>query len=812
MSKVSVGNEFRDKIRDLISLAGWRPDTERQVGGKNSDVLFVKSVNGRPFYIAVEAKNWGKQLGQTELEKIVGGYVAAQQGDEINELWIVAPLPLKGGKTYIEKLRWVQFFTLEKLLTILMDFGSYLNDLIFDHEHGGLEEYYISPQARLENDPSDIFNLDNYLDGWLSGTDSRPLAIVEGYGTGKTSVARHLAYLLANRFVNFQLTRIPIYVELGRLTNQQDLTGLFGSLFTNDHRVDNYSYPLFKRMNEMGNFLIILDGFDEMKHLMTRIDFEYNFQQLNKLVEGDARVILLGRPSAFSSDDEREYLLHGRRPLDGEMAQDPSRPNYVEIRLERFNTDQVAEFVERFLKYKAKTVASGATPLTDEIIEKRIEEILTQDYGDLLERPVQARMLAEIATVYTRPLGELNRFRLYERFMGDLIDREMEKQARHAFDRDVRRKFSQELSWWMWQSNKTLGIRQSDIPDDVFTTFSSSDHDLEAVRRDLISGSFLDPKEGGLFIVPHRSMLEFMVAEHIIGKASRKELDTTFLRQFSPLLTSVVLTFIFESGDRAFVSAIDEALLDYQGSLPSDFLVHLAGEEMVAEAIKARPKSQWSPWHLELLSMRRQVAAPENPEQECNAHIADLEVYLSHKSGDPLALASAVLSILPLSIFEIVTDTVVNAIVTFMLRYAAISRLKFKTDGRGDPRTILLDTNDTAGLLIDAFRLSISADISAGSLNFKMKLNSLAFRLGNLMNPRYVIAEDSTTTSRKTAWPMPRLTEVMVIPYNDLHTDQAKKNWGRNWDKNWEKNWDKNWETLRQFLIGRPNVATKQRR
>ena len=127
MSTVEAGNQFRDTIKSLIQLAGWRPDTERLVGGKKADLLFHRMHFGRRLNLVVEAKNYAAPLGQHELEKIVGGYVAGQQANQIDELWIVAPQELKGGKEYIDTLRWVQFFTQQSLLRVLMDFSSYLN-------------------------------------------------------------------------------------------------------------------------------------------------------------------------------------------------------------------------------------------------------------------------------------------------------------------------------------------------------------------------------------------------------------------------------------------------------------------------------------------------------------------------------------------------------------------------------------------------------------------------------------------------------------------------------------------------------------
>lgn len=63
---------------------------------------------------------------------------------------------------------------------------------------------------------------------------------------------------------------------------------------------------------------IVLDGFDEMKHAMSFSEFRAQVGQFNQLITPGAKVVLLGRPSAFTTDAEHHYVLKGRirkRPL-----------------------------------------------------------------------------------------------------------------------------------------------------------------------------------------------------------------------------------------------------------------------------------------------------------------------------------------------------------------------------------------------------------------------------------------------------------------------------------------------------------------
>ena len=66
---------------------------------------------------------------------------------------------------------------------------------------------------------------------------------------------------------------------------------------------------MFLEMNRQGQFLLILDGFDEMRHAMDLDDFVYTFEQMKPLFAGKAKVIILGRPDSFLSTHEEVAVL-----------------------------------------------------------------------------------------------------------------------------------------------------------------------------------------------------------------------------------------------------------------------------------------------------------------------------------------------------------------------------------------------------------------------------------------------------------------------------------------------------------------------
>jgi hypothetical protein len=87
------------------------------------------------------------------------------------------------------------------------------------------------------------------------------------------------------------------------------------------------------KLNSSGRFVILLDGFDEMKKTMSWESMRYNLGQLNKLVDSNSKVVILGRPSAFLTEAEYKEALHGIRPILNTERSIPGWPDYEEYHL-----------------------------------------------------------------------------------------------------------------------------------------------------------------------------------------------------------------------------------------------------------------------------------------------------------------------------------------------------------------------------------------------------------------------------------------------------------------------------------------------
>jgi len=519
---------FEEDVREILSLQGWEVHPEKLIGHKKVDSYAEKMIEfGRRRRIAVECKRLSKPMAKTMVAEVAADYLPLLQTAEIDYVLLVT---LKGlapsAETYTNDTEWLVHITHADLLRQAIDFSRYLNGLVAQCTRTSLDRVYID-QACQAADGSVESDLLGLLLRWIEEEDSSPIAVLGGYGMGKSTLAKRLALELANMHASDSQSRIPILLRLEDISTHQRLDGLLGRQFTSDTVVSNYNFHIFLRLNEIGRFVIILDGFDEMKRTMTWESLRYNFSQLNGLVANQSKVVLLGRPSAFLSEGEYNEALHGRRKVLDSERMIPGWPDYREFHLLPFDRAQIEEYIEKYILlvrddgYKT-SVTQGPRAFLDALYQRKEKGLL-----DLASRPVQLKMLVEILPSYEGDVDDLTVSVLYSEFIDLVIRRELEKEARRSYSVKERHSFAVDLAYWMWKTGSGTQTVVSRIPESIFQPYSREGIDSDAVRRDLLSGCFLEAKPPEGLYFPHRSFLEFLVAEGLLEMVRKR--DTSVL-------------------------------------------------------------------------------------------------------------------------------------------------------------------------------------------------------------------------------------------------------------------------------------------
>jgi hypothetical protein len=251
-----------------------------------------------------------------------------------------------------------------------------------------------------------------------------------------------------------------------------------------------------------------------MRHMLSWDDFLYNLEQLSILVQPNPKTVLLGRPTAFMEQAEFDVAIRGstRRP-DLLHLSSGSLAAYREFEISPLNETQIMLFIDKFFVWKEWTTKSHSYEKTK--VHNLIFSKMSPHIMDIAKRPVQLKMLLEILPALSTRLDSITERTLYSIFVDELVRREHKKGARKKFSLRDRRIFAQRIAWWLWLKGGESSVNSNQVPRSIFESFCKEMDDVDVVRRDLITSSFLSTVQGEFIHFPHRSMQEFLVSEHL---------------------------------------------------------------------------------------------------------------------------------------------------------------------------------------------------------------------------------------------------------------------------------------------------------
>lgn len=516
MSNTHVGDVLRDYVIELLEADGQRISREQRINVKKVDIVLIQDDDFVQRRIAIECKNLSHNVSQRETNEVYADYLSLLNQGLIDEIWLISSSDFSPeAKNYAESQRGLHAITLAQFEDNLNGFRRYCRQIREIFAEDRLDKYYL--QQKISTGSS----LHTTISSWISGNSKKPVAILGGYGMGKTSYCRYLVSTLADAYLLEPRSRVPVYIKLSDIAKQQDIEGLIAKSLASRYRIKNYYFSNFSALNALGRFVLIFDGFDEMKHALSWADFQYNFQQIHTLIRGEAKVLVAGRPNAFLSDDEHSWALRGTRSAGSQLFRIPGAPEYDELEISPFSEPDTKEFISRYLQSRIAPDASGQiTPEQAAWIDSRIASFEKVKLGSDLLRPVHTKIFADIASNPSVELKDYNVFELYSLAAAQISEREASKPERRFVDALERQDIVERLAWWLWDTyqGRSLNFSPRSIPrqvlgDKIFKANPDSEDD--AVYREVFSGSFLERKFGKNYFFAHRSFLEFFVAKYI---------------------------------------------------------------------------------------------------------------------------------------------------------------------------------------------------------------------------------------------------------------------------------------------------------
>lgn len=592
-----AGDSLRDLTADLLSQIWGKPEIEKRIGSIKVDVWFRRRNMGADEELFVECKDYEEHLTKSQVTQIWAAYTGALQesASDAKLLLVTRRGITTDAELFVhEHRREMRHQTIFEIENSVMDFEAYWRDLAGLFSEDKLDQYYIEQRATGASTDTDPILIHDHISDWLNNENNAPLAILGGYGAGKSSLAKRVASEQASKVLKDPSARGPILIKLGDLAKRTDLKGLLGGQFTADYPTSGFGFNPFMKMNAKGRFVVLLDGFDEMKHAMHWIDFRNQIRDLLPLTEGNSKVVLLGRPSAFLSEDEERHILRGE-VRDGQLFHKlPDWPAFLEFHLSPFSEAERAEFVQRYIQ----AFNSNSSSEWRENRALQLNEIAALN-PEVFEKPVHAKLLTEIASAPDFDLSGLSenvsKWSLYSAFFTQLFYRESGKAARADVSMEHRVAFLQRIALWLWEfKDGVTHFRLEEIPSVIVEEFCPEDHDgTESKLRELLVGPCLERKGESMFYFSHRSFAEFLVARAVhqlapitkdLGRLSKLSKDGVFA-----FLAGVPL-------DKSDTESIAKNFRDAKGDLSLNFLFYLSQRLGDLNSLKNKKRQSPPAW------------------------------------------------------------------------------------------------------------------------------------------------------------------------------------------------------------------------
>lgn len=248
---------------------------------------------------------------------------------------------------------------------------------------------------------------------WLHNDENRILALLGDFGSGKTLHSYSLGIETARRFLeNPAESRIPI-----RLTLKNCRNGEIREVLTEQLYDLRGSYEEVTEMNLDGKLLFILDGFDEMSRHIGDTNTEEQFNRLYRFCSRfkDAKICLTCRTHYFKSAEQEFQFFESLKMGKG-------YDNITKLYLGKFTGKEIANCVRK----RCREVGEEREP--GEVLAKMNREY---DLMGMSANPLILSMITEILDLISSERGRISQTYIYETYVDDWLEREMNKLKKH---------------------------------------------------------------------------------------------------------------------------------------------------------------------------------------------------------------------------------------------------------------------------------------------------------------------------------------------------------------------------------------------
>jgi len=451
----------------------------------------------------------------------------------------------------------ISFQTIHEIEQRLINFDRYLDKLIREFESGDperlghppLNDIYVEVNAKpYGTKMAKELPISSTISEWIEDEDQSAALILSGYGTGKTTFSRKLAYQLASAYKNSKNKsglRIPILIPMRRFPkfSEWDVEAFIIAHLKKSCNVANPDYEAFQVMNNAGMFVLIFDGFDEMSVGADGTQIKRNFLEIAKFASHPkAKVLITSRPEAFLSEiEEKDVLSH--------IYDNRNIQMFRRLELCLFSSEQLNIFLQKRIPF----INGNGNKAEDwKYYRQQIDN--TIGLSDLVSRPVLLEITINALPKLIAEGQEITRPRLYETYLESEIERQIIHKQRNFLihNKDFRLRLAEEIACHLFSDeNRGLSLTALEMQDVLGAEFTKEQRsNLDAYVRDFISCSFMNRSEND-FRFSHLSFAEYLAARAVvreIGSVNPKFMGRGY---FTPQIRNFIQEILVHQNDES---------------------------------------------------------------------------------------------------------------------------------------------------------------------------------------------------------------------------------------------------------------------
>jgi len=498
-SDKTLWSEFESITKMGLEALGYKVSKDVLLAGSQVD-LYAELTEGLYVHrLIVECKDHAGGIGIEHIRQLYAlvGSVSTEK-TPVKALLVSRRGFTRTAKAYAESVN-ILLLKQDDLLRLSFDPFSIIDHILTSFDRDQLKQVYVDLSCQVnEGSPGTIYKpVEQFLETFLYKTRRSGVAILGNFGSGKTSLCKHYAYLTAKRFKSKDGNWfLPIYINLREVSDLMNLEEEILTILRNEYAAkvtpQGLSYWLVHRPT-----LLLLDGFDEMASRMDKIEVNKNVAHLLTFSNRyGIKLVLTCRTHFFKTEIEEEAL--------GTM---------LRLYLRDWGSEELVEYVSKSL------------PTSIESSLKTIHS--TYNLEELAKTPIFLNMItATIGEVE----GIVNQARLYQVYTDRWIQNQDYRSKLSSVDKEM---FMEEIAFEMFITGQSH-VHHGSLPSKIRGLLQVQDYEsLMKIDRDIRTCSFLIRDPAGEYQFVHRSYMEFFVAFKLAKEFKANALTNFSTRELS---------------------------------------------------------------------------------------------------------------------------------------------------------------------------------------------------------------------------------------------------------------------------------------